>query len=214
MWFATDFTWKLVNLDTATAAGDAVQFEHITSRRYAAPEIRRAVEQRSKQTRLECSSDMWAVGLVAFEIFTGRYRLRHPSSEGAKCRRHGSRFCRSAETRRPPARRVDQARGAHSRRKGDGQRVGPDARAPNPRAPARGGAAEESSQGPSDGHAGAGRTTPSVPSLEWRPSSGHAQKRATAFSPMPMCTFACSSSKAAECSTEATMRWRNGWSAT
>ena len=97
MWFATDFTWKLVNLDTATAVGDAVQLEHITSRRYAAPEIRRAVEQRSKQTRLECSSDMWAVGLVAFEIFTGRYRTS--TSNERECEVQAPRFAILSECR-------------------------------------------------------------------------------------------------------------------
>ena len=43
MWFATDFSWKLVNLDAASAVGDPVLLDHITSRRYAAPEIRRAM---------------------------------------------------------------------------------------------------------------------------------------------------------------------------
>ena len=127
MWFATDFSWKLVNLDAASAVGDPVLLDHITSRRYAAPEIRRAMEQRSKQTRLECATDMWSMGLIAFEIFTGIYQLSHPLNERAKCRRYGSRIYRSAELRRSPARRMDEAGGAHSRWKSDRQHVDRDA---------------------------------------------------------------------------------------
>ena len=123
MWFATDFTWKLVNLDTAAAVGDAVPLEHITSRRYAAPEIRHAIEQRSKQTRLECASDMWTVGLIAFEIFTGRHLSTDTSTERVRYRRDGWRIDRRAEVRPSARRREDDARGEPSRRKGDRQHV-------------------------------------------------------------------------------------------
>ena len=71
MWFPTDFVWKLVNLDTASTIGDEVLLGHITSRRHVAPEIRRALVQQSKKIRMERASDMWAVGVMAFEVFAG-----------------------------------------------------------------------------------------------------------------------------------------------
>ena len=85
VWFPTDFAWKLVNLDTASTIGDEVLLGHITSRRYVAPEIRRALVQQSKKIRLERASDMWAVGVMAFEVFAGIYLVFcHPPCRRAR----------------------------------------------------------------------------------------------------------------------------------
>ena len=83
VWFATDSTWKLVSLDAASKVDDRVLLDDITCRRYAAPEVHCALKKRSQWIRLKRAADVWAVGLLAFEVFTGTsFRVQKSGSQG------------------------------------------------------------------------------------------------------------------------------------
>ena len=74
MWFSSDFTWKLIDLDYASRSQElAVVPPHIT--RYAAPEMALAYQQRKTHVKLSYGGDMWAVGIIAFEMFTCAYAI-------------------------------------------------------------------------------------------------------------------------------------------
>ena len=67
--FPTDHTWKLLDIDAAMdvdVAGDI-----ITTISYASPEVLEAVEEGLTELALQTSADMWAYGIIAFEVFTG-----------------------------------------------------------------------------------------------------------------------------------------------
>ena len=70
MWFSSDFCWKLVELDYASPIEDKAMVPPFLSR-YAAPELIMAFHNRRHQVRLRPAADMWSVGVIAFEVFTG-----------------------------------------------------------------------------------------------------------------------------------------------
>ena len=66
-WFPMDFCWKLLKLETASNVGDRIPFPRAIPRRYAAPETQKA----AGHVKCMTSTDMWAFGLIAFEVTTG-----------------------------------------------------------------------------------------------------------------------------------------------
>jgi len=80
MWFSAAHAWKLLDFDTAALVDDLKPVTYTLI--YAAPEIIQA--ERRGRTRIEVSSsaDMWAFGIIAFEVLTGRrFYGCHPTVE-------------------------------------------------------------------------------------------------------------------------------------
>ena len=67
MWFATDFSWKLISLTKASYVGAFAALP--TESRYASPEAIRSAADGTR-VRLEPSVDMWSFGVLAFEVLT------------------------------------------------------------------------------------------------------------------------------------------------
>jgi len=80
MWFPDAHAWKLLDFDTAAMSNELWPITYTLM--FAAPEIIQA-EQQGK-TRIEVSSlaDMWAFGIIAFEVLAGRrFYGRHATVE-------------------------------------------------------------------------------------------------------------------------------------
>ena len=71
VWFSADFCWKLVDVDYA-AHSDEPSVVPPFLEHYAAPELMQAFQELKTHVRLRPSADMWSVGVIAFEMFTGR----------------------------------------------------------------------------------------------------------------------------------------------
>ena len=70
--FHAEHKWKLLDLDSALEVG--VDGEITTTITYASPEVLEAVVEGKTHLALQPSADMWAYGIIAFEVFTGSYR--------------------------------------------------------------------------------------------------------------------------------------------
>lgn len=69
MWFTSEHTWKLLDLDTAALSNDLVPINYTMM--YAAPEIIQGEERGKERLRLDTAADMWSFGIIAFEVLTG-----------------------------------------------------------------------------------------------------------------------------------------------
>ena len=67
--FPMEHKWKLLDIDSALEAG--VPGEIITTIPYASPEVLEAVEEGRTELAVHPSADMWAYGIIGFEVFTG-----------------------------------------------------------------------------------------------------------------------------------------------
>ena len=85
VWSSTDFCWKFTDLEFATRSGDPLPLHQRSATRYTAPEIRHAIDQNSISERTDGSADMWAIGLIAFEIFTGEISQSKLRSNWPSC---------------------------------------------------------------------------------------------------------------------------------
>ena len=70
--FPMEHKWKLLDIDSAMEVGVAGRI--ITTISYASPEVLEAVEEGRAELVVQPSADMWAYGIIAFEVFTGAYR--------------------------------------------------------------------------------------------------------------------------------------------
>ena len=71
VWSSADLSWKFTDLDYATRFGDPLPLRQRTATRYTAPEIRQAIDEGAISALAYGSADVWAFGLIAFEVFTG-----------------------------------------------------------------------------------------------------------------------------------------------
>ena len=67
--FPQEHKWKLLDIDSALEVG--VAGEIITTILYASPEVLEGVEDGLSELALQTSADMWAYGIIAFEMFAG-----------------------------------------------------------------------------------------------------------------------------------------------
>eukprot|EP00854_Cymbomonas_tetramitiformis_P013131 gene13131-biopygen13524 len=68
--FATEDTWKLVDLATASSIGEEAPVEYTL--RYAAPEVVRAALEDHEVVAREPAADLWSAGVMMYELYTGR----------------------------------------------------------------------------------------------------------------------------------------------
>jgi serine/threonine protein kinase len=71
--------WKLIDLATACDDGDEVSLDYTL--RYAAPEVIKAAAAGAETTARRCSSDMWSLGVMAYELYTGERLFGDMSNE-------------------------------------------------------------------------------------------------------------------------------------
>ena len=71
VWFESEEggTWKVTGMSCPVQTGDFEQRFLLSG--YAAPEVVRAVEAGSDATEVGPESDMWSLGVIAYECFTG-----------------------------------------------------------------------------------------------------------------------------------------------
>ena len=85
VWSSADLCWKFADLDFAARFGDPLPLHQRVATRYTAPEIRRAIDE-DISAPADGSADIWAFGLIAFEIFTGEiHRSRPLVSDRSSC---------------------------------------------------------------------------------------------------------------------------------
>ena len=72
MWFAGDFSWKLVNLSKALPTGESTVQPNAC--RYTCPDITQSLERGHGSICAKPSMDMWSFGLLAFEVLTSKPR--------------------------------------------------------------------------------------------------------------------------------------------
>ena len=70
MWFADDFSWKLVNLSSALPTGESTVQPNAC--RYTCPDITQSLERGHGSVCAKPSMDMWSFGLLAFEVLTSK----------------------------------------------------------------------------------------------------------------------------------------------
>lgn len=75
MFFSSDHSWRLLDLDHSVQTGQACRICYTPM--YACPEVIQAEERGDEQVELETSADMWSFGIVAFETLTGFVQLAH-----------------------------------------------------------------------------------------------------------------------------------------
>ena len=66
--FPMEHRWKLLDIDSAMEVG--VAGDIFTTISYASPEVLEAVNDGQTELVLQASNDMWAYGIIAFEVFT------------------------------------------------------------------------------------------------------------------------------------------------
>jgi serine/threonine protein kinase len=66
---ADEDRWKLIDLATACDDGDEVPLNYTL--RYAAPEVIKTAAAGATTTVRRCASDMWSLGVMAYELYTG-----------------------------------------------------------------------------------------------------------------------------------------------
>jgi len=71
--------WKLIDFATACDDGDEVPLDYTL--RYAAPEVIKAAAAGAASTVRRCSSDMWSLGVMAYELYTGERLFGDMSNE-------------------------------------------------------------------------------------------------------------------------------------
>ena len=69
--FPMEHKWKLLDIDSALEVG--VPGEIVTTISYASPEVLEAVEGGEAELAMQPSADMWAYGIIAFEVFAGNF---------------------------------------------------------------------------------------------------------------------------------------------
>ena len=75
MCFAASLSWKLIDFVTTVEEGTRAPLSYTL--RYAAPEVLQAVMQGKQDVVRDPAMDMWSVGVVIYEIYTGK-RLFDP----------------------------------------------------------------------------------------------------------------------------------------
>ena len=68
-YFSRDSSWKLMDLDTAADFGRTAPLSYTPA--YAAPEIVKAAHRGDQSIECDPAADMWALGIIAFEIISG-----------------------------------------------------------------------------------------------------------------------------------------------
>lgn len=71
MWFADSYTWKLIDLGNWTPSGQPLSPPFMYTLGYAAPELIKSEVQKAPEVVLHTSADMWAFGVIAYEVMTG-----------------------------------------------------------------------------------------------------------------------------------------------
>ena len=66
--FPAEQKWKLMNVESARKVGEVADVA--TTIFHASPEVLEAAKE-GMQLVLQPSADMWAYGMIAFEVFTG-----------------------------------------------------------------------------------------------------------------------------------------------
>lgn len=69
IWFGKDYTWKLIDLDSAARVDERRPICYTIS--YAAPEVLKAETSGCSHIVASAATDMWSLGIIVFEIFTG-----------------------------------------------------------------------------------------------------------------------------------------------
>ncbi len=72
MWFASDFSWKLVNLSRALPAGESTVQPNAC--RYTCPDITQSLREGHVTICARPSMDMWSFGIIAFEVLISKPR--------------------------------------------------------------------------------------------------------------------------------------------
>ena len=73
MWFANEFTWKLVDLVYASSEGEPTIRHPIGI--YESPESIEAEKHGKEWSLLHPAADMWSFGVIAFEVLTSAVRM-------------------------------------------------------------------------------------------------------------------------------------------
>ena len=68
MWFSTESSWKLVDIEYASREGEITVQRR--AGRYSCPEHIQAETLGKKAFSLDASADLWSFGIIAFEILT------------------------------------------------------------------------------------------------------------------------------------------------
>ncbi|KAK3239489.1 hypothetical protein CYMTET_50581 [Cymbomonas tetramitiformis] len=68
--FEVEDMWKLIDLATANPIGEEAQLEYTL--RYAPPELVHAARKGHRKATREPAVDMWSVGVIMYELYTGR----------------------------------------------------------------------------------------------------------------------------------------------
>ena len=68
MWFANEFTWKLVDVEYASSEGEPTIPHRIGT--YDPPESIEAERHGKEGLPLHPAADMWSFGIIAFEVLT------------------------------------------------------------------------------------------------------------------------------------------------
>jgi serine/threonine protein kinase len=76
---ADEDMWKLIDFATSCDDGDEVSLDYTL--RYAAPEVIKAAAAGAETTVRRCSSDMWSLGVMAYELYTGERLFGDMSNE-------------------------------------------------------------------------------------------------------------------------------------
>ncbi|KAK9804261.1 hypothetical protein WJX72_003787 [[Myrmecia] bisecta] len=82
MWFGAQCRWKLLDFRCWAPAGTSVPFPY--SLRYTAPEVLTGAASTSACIKAEPSADMWSLGVMAFQMFSGRALFPHASYTDAE----------------------------------------------------------------------------------------------------------------------------------
>ena len=78
MWFAADFSWKLVNLSSALPTGESTVQPNVC--RYTCPDTTQSLKKGHGSVCAKPSMDMRSFGLLAFEVLTSKpHSGRSPS---------------------------------------------------------------------------------------------------------------------------------------
>lgn len=71
MWFADSHSWKLIDVGNWTRSGQPLSAPFTYTLGYAAPELIKSEVEGAASAALHTSADMWAFGVIAYEVMTG-----------------------------------------------------------------------------------------------------------------------------------------------